>query len=124
MHHKNKLFKKDMKDGHHGKGHFEHGKHHGWHHEHGFDKSGDKITNDESHNYNSLHASGPKNRKNDAKAIINADQCTGCGKCVRLCPADAISMSAPGGKASVNKDSCIGCSKCVRVCPEDAISMS
>jgi ferredoxin-type protein NapF len=31
-----------------------------------------------------------------ARPEIAADACTGCGDCIRACPADAICISAPG----------------------------
>ena len=33
-------------------------------------------------------------RAKDAKALVDANQCVGCGRCVSVCKAGAISMSS------------------------------
>lgn len=45
-----------------------------------------------------------------SKACINEKKCSGCGKCAKICPANAILIE--NSKAHVNFDKCIGCSKC------------
>ena len=45
-------------------------------------------------------------------------KCIGCGKCVRVCPFDAINMIDK--KAKIN-DKCTACGQCVEACPVDAI---
>jgi ferredoxin len=56
---------------------------------------------------------------------IDNDKCTGCGFCVKACPADALiienklsQMRPPG----VNE--CMGCGDCMAICPEDAIVLT
>ncbi len=44
-------------------------------------------------------------------------RCQGCGRCVEICPADAICM-LPDNK--VNRKKCTLCMKCVEVCPYSA----
>jgi len=46
--------------------------------------------------------------------------CTGCGKCVVVCPYTAISLGEDG-KAGVNDALCKGCGSCAAACPSDAI---
>jgi len=46
--------------------------------------------------------------------------CTGCGKCVVVCPYTAISLGEDG-KAGVNAALCKGCGSCAAACPSDAI---
>jgi heterodisulfide reductase subunit A len=48
--------------------------------------------------------------------------CTGCGKCVVVCPYTAISLGEDG-KASVNAALCKGCGSCAAACPSDAITL-
>jgi len=48
--------------------------------------------------------------------------CMGFGSCVRVCPADAITIT-DGGIAVVDKEKCISCTKCVAACPKNIIKM-
>lgn len=54
--------------------------------------------------------------------LIDGDKCTGCGLCVRVCPAGTISMQ--GGKAVVTGDRSLSCGHCAAVCPADAITVN
>jgi ferredoxin len=49
---------------------------------------------------------------------IDADKCTACGRCVRDCPAAAISID---GKAVRKASACIHCYRCAAVCPVKAV---
>lgn len=50
---------------------------------------------------------------------VNSRQCTGCARCDKVCPVDAIQII--DGKAIIDPTECIECGKCVEECPEDAI---
>ena len=50
---------------------------------------------------------------------VDKEKCVGCGACVEVCPAQAISMV--GGKAKINADKCVDCGKCGQVCPQGAL---
>ncbi|MCJ7656706.1 MAG: 4Fe-4S dicluster domain-containing protein, partial [Candidatus Atribacteria bacterium] len=60
---------------------------------------------------------------------IDEDNCTGCGKCVKLCPIEAIEWVSNdketggkfGKKVKINKEICLGCGVCVRTCPSNSI---
>lgn len=61
---------------------------------------------------------------------ISIDSCTGCGKCVTICPVEAMTLvSANDPKkpkkkiARLNKDICLGCGLCVRACTEDSLEL-
>lgn len=59
---------------------------------------------------------------------IQEAACTGCRKCVTVCPVDAMMLVSANDphhpkrkKASLNADICLGCGVCARVCPMDCI---
>ncbi len=59
---------------------------------------------------------------------INPDNCTGCSKCVKVCPMGALTLTNTNieGKkkiAVLNKDMCIGCGVCDRSCNFDALEL-
>lgn len=56
-------------------------------------------------------------------ASINEELCTGCTRCYKACPTDAI-VGASKQLHVVVADACTGCNQCVDACPEDCISLS
>lgn len=54
--------------------------------------------------------------------VIDKSKCVGCGKCVEVCPTQAIYMV--GKEVFVREELCRSCGACVDVCPKGAISMS
>lgn len=76
-------------------------------------------------------------RVKNRKAKINAELCVGCGKCVSVCPYQAIiripipcEEACPTGAISpdetgkevIDKENCILCGKCITACPFGAIA--
>lgn len=62
--------------------------------------------------------------------VVDKHACTGCGKCVRACPVEAMGMVSAGDpvrkslmKARVDESVCLGCAVCVRACPAGALSL-
>ena len=49
--------------------------------------------------------------------------CTGCGRCARHCPVEAVSVPVKKQPAVVDLNRCLGCGVCVTACPEQAISL-
>ncbi len=61
---------------------------------------------------------------------VSAEACTGCGKCVTLCPVEALSLVSAHDSgnhnrktAQLDEDRCLGCGVCVRPCSKAAISL-
>ena len=46
---------------------------------------------------------------------VDVDKCVGCGGCIDLCPATAISLV--NDRSWVDVDLCLECETCVKVCP-------
>ena len=55
-------------------------------------------------------------------ARVSEDTCTGCTRCFKVCPTDAI-VGAPKQIHAVFADACIACEKCVTVCPTECLQM-
>ena len=61
---------------------------------------------------------------------VAENDCDGCGKCVHVCPVEAlglVSANHPGKpskkKARLNADICLGCGLCVKACPKKMIKL-
>jgi ferredoxin len=55
---------------------------------------------------------------------IVSEVCNGCGKCVNICPVEAMTLVSANDphkpnkrRAKLDEDVCLGCGVCVRVCP-------
>lgn len=53
---------------------------------------------------------------------INAEQCSGCGACVQVCPSGALYLVE--GKAVLDDTLCRECEACLAVCPSGAITLT
>lgn len=56
--------------------------------------------------------------------ILDFDLCTGCGRCVGVCPAGAIAVNDILKKAVINDILCIDCGICIESCKKGALSFS
>lgn len=61
---------------------------------------------------------------------IDEGKCTGCSKCVSLCPVEAMSLVAASDphnpkrmKAKLDENQCLGCGVCIRGCHTDALKL-
>lgn len=57
------------------------------------------------------------------KAFIDEENCIGCGKCIRVCPTDAI-VGSKQVLHTVLPQFCTACSNCINTCPTDCINLS
>ena len=55
-------------------------------------------------------------------AQATPELCVGCGRCVTVCPTQAIFLD-DSGKAIVNSALCQGCAACAAQCPVQAIQI-
>ena len=62
-----------------------------------------------------------KQAQHSALPLIIKAVCTGCGKCVSVCPKAAIKLV--NEKSSIDWSTCIGCFECMTICPERAIDI-
>jgi ferredoxin len=56
------------------------------------------------------------------------DTCNGCGKCVKICPVEALALVAVDQlhrrKAQLDEQVCLGCGVCVRACPNHSLVLT
>jgi len=50
---------------------------------------------------------------------VDVEKCNGCGKCVEVCPVEAIRIEE---KKAVINEQCVDCETCISLCPHLAIS--
>ncbi len=62
---------------------------------------------------------------------VAEENCNGCGKCVNVCPVEAMSLVSANDprqpkrkKAKVDEDICLGCGVCARVCDHGGVRMT
>jgi ferredoxin len=63
-------------------------------------------------------------RRLERRPVFMRDECTGCRKCVDICPADAILQNPSDRKHIILTDSrCIRCYCCAEACTDNAIDV-
>lgn len=60
--------------------------------------------------------------KNVVTLTLHQDRCTGCGRCLEVCPHEVLSLN--NGKVQIfYKDGCMECGACQMNCPTEAIQV-
>lgn len=64
----------------------------------------------------------PESNLKKPQLMFYKDKCTGCGRCVPVCPQKAISIQESDGKvhAVIDRTRCTDCGACVKPCPAEA----
>jgi ferredoxin len=62
--------------------------------------------------------------------VVDVSLCNGCGKCVNVCPVEAMSLVSANDPhrpklrmAKINEELCLGCGVCVRTCPDRGLRL-
>jgi pyruvate formate lyase activating enzyme len=64
----------------------------------------------------------PESQTVGPKLMFLKDKCTGCGRCIPVCPHHAITLK--DGKAVIDREKCTACGRCVKACLNEARSIS
>ena len=61
---------------------------------------------------------------------VNETSCNGCGKCVDICPVEAMTLASTNDpkkqkrkKALLNEATCLGCGLCIKVCNKNSLHL-
>ncbi|MDD5731236.1 MAG: DUF362 domain-containing protein, partial [Candidatus Omnitrophica bacterium] len=65
---------------------------------------------------------GKLSQHSDVSPVVILNKCAGCGECVGVCLAGAISIKKK--KASIESVKCTGCASCIARCPKGAIEVN
>lgn len=61
--------------------------------------------------------------KNVVTLKLDADRCTGCGRCIEVCPHNVFELKDRKA-VIINRDFCIECGACVKNCPFHAVAVN
>ena len=59
--------------------------------------------------------------RSDFRALVDVEECSGCGDCVERCQFGALSV--PDEVCAVDYTHCVGCGLCTTICPTDALGL-
>jgi pyruvate formate lyase activating enzyme len=69
---------------------------------------------------NYLWCSTPESQKFNPELGCSRERCDGCGKCISVCPSEALSYDKDN-KIEIDREKCTACFKCVDICPTNAL---
>ncbi|POP46274.1 glycyl-radical enzyme activating protein [Superficieibacter electus] len=64
--------------------------------------------------------SNPESQRPQPELIYKKNDCIRCGKCIEVCPQNALS---PDNPYFVDRERCVQCGECTKVCPTQALEM-
>lgn len=60
--------------------------------------------------------------KNVVTLELQQEKCSGCGRCLEVCPHNVFAMEA--GRAAIqDRDACMECGACAKNCPVQAVTV-
>lgn len=71
-----------------------------------------------------LWCSNPESQSGSPEITYFAEKCTGCGRCLPLCPQNAIQQPVPGAPVTILFERCDGCGACVEPCYPEALVLT
>ena len=71
-----------------------------------------------------LWCSNPESQLSRPELVYFEDNCTACGRCLGVCPQDAILQETPGAPVTILYDRCDGCGICVDSCVYEALTLA
>lgn len=71
-----------------------------------------------------LWCSNPESQLSRPEIVYFEEKCTGCGRCLDVCPQEAILQEAPEAPVTVLFDRCDGCGRCVEACYMETLTLA
>jgi pyruvate formate lyase activating enzyme len=71
-----------------------------------------------------LWCSSPYTQSPNPEILHIKARCQGCGRCIVVCPKQAITSTAVGVPVKTDRSQCIGCGECIMACAKQARELS
>jgi len=65
----------------------------------------------------------PEGQQGYPEIMFTASECDGCGRCLQICPTNAIQLNTKSGgdKSKIDRELCTNCEECIEVCYTGAL---